>query len=185
MDDSPTARYGRHVEGAGIHHHPTPGPADGKWLYGHNWVALAWLAGHPLWGVIALPLRSMLYVREVDIPKLAEKYGWEFRTKHQLGVELLTWFMQAIGRLGVKAKVWLAVDGGYAARPFLKPILGLDIVVVSRLRKDACLYDLPEKRDPRRADGSPSMARTKSMWRSVPRIGRAGKRSPTIAAASR
>ena len=111
LDDSPTARYGRHVEGAGVHHHPTPGPADGKWLYGHNWVALAWLAGHPLWGVIALPLRSMLYVRQVDIPKLAEKYGWEFRTKHQLGVELLTWFMQAIGRLGVKAKVWLAVDG--------------------------------------------------------------------------
>ena len=57
MDDSPTARFGRHVEGAGVHHNPTPGPADGEWLYGHNWVALAWLATHPLWGVIALPLR--------------------------------------------------------------------------------------------------------------------------------
>jgi hypothetical protein len=143
MDDSPTARYGRHVEGAGIHHNPTPGPADEKWLYGHNWVALAWLAKHPLWGVIALPLRSMLYVREVNVPKLAEKYGWEFRTKHELGVALLTWFMQSIRALGVKAKVWLAVDGGYAARPFLLPTLDLDIVVVSRLRKDACLFDLP------------------------------------------
>jgi hypothetical protein len=86
MDDSPTARYGKHVEGAGVHHNPTPGPADGEWLYGHNWVALAWLATHPAWGVIALPLRSMLYVREVDVPKLVEKYDWEFRTKHQLGV---------------------------------------------------------------------------------------------------
>jgi len=143
MDDSPTSRYGRHVEGAGIHHNPTPGPADEKWLYGHNWVALAWLATHPLWGVIALPLRSMLYVREVDIPKLAEKYGWEFRTKHELGVALLTWFVQSIRALGVKAEVWLAVDGGYAARPFLLPTLGLDIVVVSRLRKDARLFDLP------------------------------------------
>ncbi len=76
MDDSPTSRYGQHVEGAGVHHHPTPGPADGEWLYGHNWVALAWLATHPVWGVIALPLRSMLYVREVDVPKLAEKYDW-------------------------------------------------------------------------------------------------------------
>ena len=74
-------------EGAGVHHNPTPGPADGKWLYGHNWVALAWLATHPVWGVIAMPLRSMLYVREVDVPKLAEKYDWKFRTKHQLGVE--------------------------------------------------------------------------------------------------
>jgi hypothetical protein len=143
MDDSPTSRYGRHVEGAGVHHNPTPGPADGKWMYGHNWVALAWLATHPVWGVIALPLRSMLYVRHVDVPKLAEKYGWEFRTKHQLGVELLTWFMQAIRALGLEVKVWLAADGAYAARPFLLPVLDLDIVVVSRLRKDACLFDLP------------------------------------------
>jgi hypothetical protein len=143
MDDSPTSRYGRHVEGAGVHHNPTPGPADGEWLYGHNWVALAWLATHPAWGVIAMPLRSMLYVREVDLPKLAEKYDWEFRTKHQLGVELLTWFLQSIHALGLEVKVWLAVDGVYAARPFLKPVLEMGIVVVSRLRKDACLFDLP------------------------------------------
>jgi hypothetical protein len=143
MDDSPTSRYGRHVEGAGVHHDPTPGPAGGEWLYGHNWVALAWLARHPVWGVIPFPLRSMLYVREVDVPKLVDKYGWTFRTKHQLGVELLTWFMQSIRALGVKAKVWLAADGAYATRPFLLPVLGLDIVVVSRLRKDACLFDLP------------------------------------------
>ena len=143
MDDSPTSRYGRHVEGAGVHHNPTPGPADGEWLYGHNWVALAWLESHAVWGVIALPLRSMLYVREIDVPKLAAKYDWEFRTKHQLGVELLTWFMQSIRALGLKVKVWLAVDGAYAARPFLLPVLDLGIVVVSRLRKDACLFDLP------------------------------------------
>jgi len=143
MDDTPTSRYGRHVEGAGIHHNPTPGPADEKWLYGHNWVSLAWLAKHRRWGVIALPLRSMLYVREIDVPKLAKKYGWEFRTKHQLGVALLTWFMQSLRALGVEAKVWLAIDGGYAARPFLLPVLGMDIVVVSRLRKDARLRDLP------------------------------------------
>ncbi len=143
MDDSPTSRYGKHVEGAGVHHNPTPGPADGAWLYGHNWVTLAWLERHPVWSVIALPLRSMLYVRKVDVPKLAEKYDWEFRTKHQLGVELLAWFMQSIRALGIQAKVWLVVDGAYAARPFLLPVIALGIVVVSRLRKDACLFDLP------------------------------------------
>jgi hypothetical protein len=143
MDDSPTARYGKHVEGAGVHHNPTPGPADSEWLYGHNWVTLAWLANHPVWGVIALPLQSMLYVREVDVPKLAEKHDWEFRTKHQLGVALLTWFMQSIRALGIQAKVWLVADGAYGVRPFLIPVLKLGIVVVSRLRKDACLFDLP------------------------------------------
>ena len=143
VDDSPTARYGKHVEGAGVHHNPTPGPAGEEWLYGHNWVTLAWLATHPAWGVIALPLRSLLYVREIDVPKLVDKYDWEFRTKHQLGVELLTWFITTLRKLGVKTEVWLAVDGAYAARPFLLPVLELGIVVVSRLRKDAFLFDLP------------------------------------------
>ena len=35
IDDSPTKRYGPKVEGADIHHNPTPGPADQKYLYGH------------------------------------------------------------------------------------------------------------------------------------------------------
>ena len=39
--------------------------------------------------------------------------------------------------------MWLTVDGAYAVRPFLLPVRDLGIVVVSRLRKDACLYDLP------------------------------------------
>ena len=143
VDDSPTARYGKHVEGAGVHRNPTPGPAGSEWLYGHNWVTLAWLATHPVWGVIALPLRSLMYVREVDVPKLADKYDWEFRTKHELGVKLLTWFITALRELKVRTTVWLAVDGAYAARPFLLPVLALGIVIISRLRKDACLFDLP------------------------------------------
>jgi hypothetical protein len=41
IDDSPTKRYGPKVEGADIHHDPTPGPADQKYLYGHIWVTLS------------------------------------------------------------------------------------------------------------------------------------------------
>ena len=32
IDDTPTARYGPKVQGAGIHHNPTPGPAGEKIL---------------------------------------------------------------------------------------------------------------------------------------------------------
>ena len=142
VDDSPTQRYGRHVEGAGVHHHPTPGPADGEWLYGHVWVTLAFLAVHPLWGVIALPLWSLLYVRVTDLPKLQQKRDWKFRTKHQLAVELVQWFVGVVRDLGLRAKIWLVVDGAYAARPFLKPLLPL-CTIVSRLRRDAQLWDLP------------------------------------------
>lgn len=146
VDDSPTPRYGKHVEGAGVHHNPTPGPADGEWLYGHNWVSMCLLATHPLWGVIALPLRSLLYVRLIDLPPLAEKYDWKFRTKHELAVELVTWFVQTARAMGVKNVIWLVADGAYAARTVIGPMRELGVVMFSRLRKDAALYDLPGPR---------------------------------------
>jgi hypothetical protein len=142
-DDSPTKRYGRHVEGAGVHHNPTPGPADGEWMYGHNWVSLCFLARHAWWGVIALPLRSLLYVRAQDVPPLKEKYGWEFRTKHELMVELVTWFVNTLRGLRFLCNIWFVADGAYAVRPVLKPLRKLGVVIFSRLRKDAKLFDLP------------------------------------------
>ena len=63
IDDTPTKRYGPKVEGADIHHNPTPGPADQKYLYGHIWVTLSLAVRHPRFGALALPLWAMLYVR--------------------------------------------------------------------------------------------------------------------------
>lgn len=148
VDDSPTPRYGKHVEGAGVHHNPTPGPADGEWLYGHNWVSMCFLATHPLWGVIALPLRSLLYVRMIDLPQLAEKYDWKFRTKHELAVELVRWFVQTVRSLRLTNAIWLVADGAYAARTVIKPLAALGVVVFSRLRKDAAIFGLPSPRKP-------------------------------------
>src|SRR5205085_5750284 len=56
LDGTPTERYGPHVQGAGVHHNPAPGPAGGPYVYGHVWVVLGLLACHPAWGVIALPV---------------------------------------------------------------------------------------------------------------------------------
>jgi hypothetical protein len=148
VDDSPTRRYGKHVEGAGVHHNPTSGPADGEFLYGHNWVTLAFLATHSLWGVIALPIRSLLYVRQVNVAQLDAKRGWEFRTKHQLAVELVLWCATTLRFFGCLAKIWVVADGAYAALPFLGPLLKRGIVVVSRLRRDAKLFDLPPEPRP-------------------------------------
>ena len=64
LDDTPTQRYGPEVEGAGIHHNPTPGPAGSKFLYGHSWVVLSRIARHPQHGTIGLPLLGHLYVRK-------------------------------------------------------------------------------------------------------------------------
>lgn len=143
IDDSPTKRFGAHVEAANVHHNPTPGPADGPWLYGHNWVCLAMLMTHPLFGVIALPLISRLYVRKLDIAKLDQRYGWEFRTKHELALEMIRLVMSCLRAVGSQAKFMVIFDGAYAARGLVKPLFESGVTVVSRLRRDAKLFDLP------------------------------------------
>ena len=150
VDDSPTKRFGRCVEAANVHHNPTPGPADGPWLFGHNWVCLALLVGHPLFGLIALPLLSRLYVRQVDVPQLPKQYNWKFRTKHQLALELLGQVMGLLKALGSKAGFLVVFDGAYAARDLIRPLLERGAVVVTRLRRDAKLFDLPVNEPGRR-----------------------------------
>src|SRR5262249_24623485 len=140
IDDTPTARYGRHVQGAGIHHNPSPGPAGEKFVYGHVWVTVSWVVRHPLWATLSLPLRALLYVRAKDVPTLAKAYPWDFRTKLELAAALARWLLVWLGHTG--KTLWLVVDGAYAKRPFLKPVLGLGLVVFSRLRKDAHLTAL-------------------------------------------
>jgi len=148
LDDTPTPRYGRHVEGAGVHHNPTPGPAGGPFLYGHIWVVLAWLGEHPRWGTIALPLLARLYIRQKDLPALPADHRPAFRTKLEQAVELVGWAEEWLGRLG--KPLWVVADGAYAKAAFLKPLKALNVTVVSRLRKDAALCTVPGPRPPGR-----------------------------------
>jgi hypothetical protein len=141
VDDTPTKRYGPKVEGAGIHHNPTPGPADQKYLYGHIWVTISLVLRHSLWGTIGLPLLGLLYIREKDIAKLPVKYGWKFCTKLAMAAKQVLRFAEMAKAAG--KTVWAVADGAYAKRPFLKPLRMAGITVVSRLRKDAALYDVP------------------------------------------
>ena len=141
IDDTPTRRYGPHVQGAGIHHNPTPGPAGAPYVYGHVFVVLGLLLTHKAWGTTALPLLSRLYVRKTDLPAIAPKHRPEFRTKLELAVELLRWAKLWLGLLG--KPLWVVTDGAYATKEFLKPAKSLGMTVVSRLRCNAALWSLP------------------------------------------
>ena len=141
IDDTPTQRYGPQVQGAGRHHNPTPGPAGERFLYGHVWVTLAALAQHPDRGTVALPLLADLYVRRQDRPRIPRPRRWVFRTKLELAAAQLRWLKAwAAGRFH---PLWVAVDGGYAKKPFLRVARQQGFVVVSRLRKDAALWSVP------------------------------------------
>ena len=155
LDDSPTKRYGPKVELAGIHHNPTPGSSGSEFLYGHVWVTISWLVVHPLWGCIGLPLLALMYVRRKDLEVLEHvgRAPWKFRTKLELAAELVEWCVTLFQNWFQK-RVMVIVDGAYAKRPFLRRVMATGAVVVSRLRKDAALFDLP-KPVKRRGKGRP------------------------------
>src|SRR5262249_3287465 len=154
LDDTPTKRYGPQVQGAGIHHNPTPGPAGAPYVYGHVFVVLGLLVTHKSWGTVALPLLSRLYVRKKDLPGIDPKHRPDFRTKLELAVELLRWAKPWLGLL--KLPIWVVADGAYAKREFLKPAMSLGMTVLSRLRKDAALRTLPGPKPPGRRGPAPT-----------------------------
>lgn len=141
LDDTPTKRYGPRVEGAGVHHNPNSGPNDHRFVYGHNWVTMAWIVRHPLWHAIGLPLRALLYVKAKDLPKLEDRCNWIFRTKIQLAVELIRWAAKIASAAGRPLRI--VTDGAYAYRKLLREILPLGVTFISRLRCDAGLRSVP------------------------------------------
>ena len=154
IDDTPTARYGPCVQGAGLHHNPTPGPAGEPLVYGHVWVSLAALAHHPSRGTLALPLLASLYVRQKDLPKLPPDAGWTFRTKLELAAEQLRWLKPwVVGHFDALVAV---VDGGYAKKPFLQPARAAGFQVIGRLRKDAALWSPPAPKPPGQRGPAPT-----------------------------
>jgi hypothetical protein len=115
------------------------------------WVTISWVIRHPLWNTIGLPLRALMYIRRKDMQVLKNvgRQPWDFRTKLEMAAELLEWAAGwFIGRLG--KKIIAVVDGAYAKRVFLSRASAAGVTVISRLRKDAALYSLPEETKRRR-----------------------------------
>jgi len=84
IDDSLTKRSGPHFEVANIDRNLSPGPSDGDLLYGYNWVCLAMVLSHPMYGMIAMPLLSLLYVRKGYIEAINASRSRKLLIKHVL-----------------------------------------------------------------------------------------------------
>ncbi len=163
LDDTPTKRHGPAIEGAGRHHNPTPGPGGSKTLYGHNWVVLARLVEHARAHIIGLPLWATLYVRECDVPSLPRGVTpWQFRTKLELAAAMIAATAESLKERW-DGPVWLLTDGGYAKRPVYAATKKAGWVMVTRLRRDAHLNDLPPVLKPgqKRGRGRPRIYGTK------------------------
>jgi hypothetical protein len=147
VDDSPTQRYGPCVEGAGLHHNPTPGPSHQRHLYGHNWVTFGWVVRHPHCHTLCLPLCADLYIRAVDVDKIDADRRPKFQTKLDLAAARIHWIAAQLHDSTVP--IWIVHDGGYSKRPVFKAAAAasqaqrVPLVLVGRLRRDAALWSLP------------------------------------------
>jgi len=154
LDDTPTRRYGPHVQGAGVHHNPTPGPSGAPHVYGHVFVVPGLLVTHKSWGTVALPLPARLSVRKKDLPGIGPKHRPPSRTELELAGELLRWAKPWPGLL--ELPTWVVADGAYAKKEFLKPAKALGMTAVSRPRKDADPRALPGPKPPGRRGPAPT-----------------------------
>ena len=92
-------------------------------------------------GRVGLPILARLYVRQVDVRKLTQR--WPFHTKLVLAKQLVVWAAEVLQFLG--RQLWVVTDGAYAKRPFLKVARQQPgVVIISRLRRDAALYTVPK-----------------------------------------
>jgi hypothetical protein len=134
IDDSSTSRYDPKVAGAGIYRNPTPTPDGRKFIYGHIWVTLSAIARHKNFGTIGLPLLTRMYVKAKDIKNV----GLFFQSKTEQAVELSKWAYNCCINLG--ERFWIVTDSGFTRASFLKPVVKMGTVIITRLRKDAVLY---------------------------------------------
>jgi hypothetical protein len=94
--------------------------------------------------VLALPLQALLSIRAKDVVALNHEhpeYRWVFHTQLERAVERVLWLLCWLGQ--TTQSIWRVVDGGYAKRPFWRPVLERGLTLFGWPRKDAGWRSLP------------------------------------------
>ena len=133
LDDTVAAKFGKRFEALGVHHDPMNRAHPKRLSSGHCFVCLAALGRQGVEHFVALFIGAALYLQEK-----ACKGEQVFATKLELGAKLLLglWTPPEVVVIAV-------VDGAYARYGFVQPVTGAGRHVISRLRSDTALYDLP------------------------------------------
>lgn len=136
IDDTLVKKWGKRFFGLGHYPDPTdknPGASRRRAL-GHCWVVLAllWEQGPGKW--FCFPLSALLFVPERNCPN-----GFRFQTKIELAAALLQ-------RLKASRRLTVVVDNLYAKAQLIADGLPENGILISRLRSNAALYELPGPR---------------------------------------
>ena len=141
IDDTTAGRYGKHVAHAGWFKDAS---ATGQATKGtvvhwaHNWIVGAITLRLPHWKRIrwVLPVVFTLYRKKSDCDRTHP-----FATRQVLAARMVCRVATALPGMQIR----VAADGQYATRDM---VMGLPegVSLVSRIRRDAAIYDLPPKR---------------------------------------
>jgi hypothetical protein len=145
-DDTKVHRSSKNVWGTNTFHEYTARcPNRATTVRAHNWVVVGGLLHNPDQPAWFVPVAGRLYFRKSQLPDSGSSGGppVPFRTTCELMVELGQQQVRT-----VPGKHLLVLDGGYALRNVLRPLVDPTdgsprVDVLTRLRHDARLYDLP------------------------------------------
>jgi hypothetical protein len=141
IDDTTAGRYGQHVAHAGwFKDASATGPATTGTVihWAHNWIVGAITLRLPHWKRTrwVLPAVFTLYRKKADCNRIHP-----FATRQVLAARMVCQVATALSGMHIR----VAADGQYATRDM---VMGLPegVSLVSRIRRDAALYDSPRKR---------------------------------------
>jgi hypothetical protein len=155
-DDTKVHRCSQHVWGTcTFHEYSARCPNRASTVRAHNWVCLGALLHQPEQPACFLPVAGRLYFRQAQLPGPGSngEAPVTFRTKCQLLVEMAR--QQAAA---VPGRHLVAFDGAFAVGSVVRPLVvpadgGVRIEVLTRLRLDARLYQLPPSQRPKGKPG--------------------------------
>ena len=174
IDDTTVGRYGKHVAHAGwFHDASATGPATKGTVihWAHNWLVGAVTLRLKRWPLVrwVLPCVFALYRKPADCDR-----SHRFATRQVLAARMVQDAAAALP--GVLLRV--SGDGAYAGREFIRG-LPEGVNLVSRIRSDAAIYELPPTGRRRGKAGRPLLkgrrlptpkemaARRKKGWRTI------------------
>lgn len=148
IDDTTVARCGRHVAHAGWFKDASTSASLHKGTvihWAHHWMVAAITVRVPRWPMIrwVLPAVFTRYRKPSDCTE-----EQVFRSRQELAGEMIHTVAQALPEVPLR----VSADGQYAKRQGVQA-LPENVNLVSRIRRDAAIYELPPKRRPKGTRG--------------------------------
>ncbi len=144
IDDTTVGRSGKHVAHAGWFKDASTSASSHKGTvihWAHNWLVGAITIRLPQWPMIrwVLPAVFALYRKRSDCES-----DDIFRTRQELAGEMIQTAAESLPEVRLR----VSADGQYAKRQVVQ-VLPETVNLVSRIRRDAAIYQLPPKRRPK------------------------------------